>query len=93
MLWDFFNRIEIEDVIVARRGRKLCLGIGRVIRTAYFDLERGQERLNGLSTDLGASFIDVEWERVGVIPVTALFAIKTLSNIGQSKYQRLFGTT
>ena len=39
---------------------------------------------------MGASFIEVKWERTDVIPVREMFAIKALSNIGEAKYHRLF---
>jgi hypothetical protein len=92
MIWDFYNTIQIEDFVVARRGRGFCIGIGRVVHAAYFDLRRGLDRLGGLSSPyVGASFIDVEWQRLGISPVSELFAIKTLSNIGEAKYHRLFG--
>jgi hypothetical protein len=92
MIWDFYNKIQIEDVVVARRGRSVCMGTGRVVRTAYFDLPRGLARLNGLSSPyIGASFIDVEWQRLDTIPVPEMFTRKTLSNIGEAKYHRLFG--
>ena len=92
MIWDFYNRVQVEDVVVARRGRSFCIGIGRVVRPACFDLRRGLDRLGGLSSPyVGASFINVEWQRLSVIPVSELFAIKTLSNIGAAKYHRLFG--
>jgi hypothetical protein len=91
MLGDFYNKVEVEDVVVARRGRHLCIGIGRVVRPAYFDLKQGQERLNGLSSPyMGVNFINVEWQRLGVISVSEMFAIKTISNIGAAKYHRLF---
>src|SRR5919106_1152901 len=83
MIWAFYNLIQIEDLVVARRGRKLCIGIGRVIRPAYFDLRQGMTRLNGLSSPyIGASFINVEWQRLDTIPVSELFTRKTISDLG-----------
>jgi hypothetical protein len=37
MLWSFFHKIKIGDVIIARHGVKKLAGVGTVIRTAYFD--------------------------------------------------------
>ena len=90
MLYTFYNKIAIGDVIIARRGRYFCIGIGRVTREAYYDLEQARERLNGLSTDLSTNFIEVNWQRLAIIPVREVFAIKTVSNIGEAKYRRLF---
>ena len=45
--------------------------------------------MGGLSSPyLGASFIDVEWQRLDVLPVTELFPIKTLANIGFGQVPR-----
>lgn len=91
ILSDFYNRIALGDVIVARRGRHLCIGIGSVVRTAYFDLAKGNERLKHARVPyIGAHFIDIEWQRVGSIPVSEMFTIPTVSNIGEAKYRRLF---
>src|SRR5690348_9740123 len=44
-LWDFYHEIQVDDVILARRGRKICLAVGRVLRVPpRFDVERGLVR-------------------------------------------------
>jgi hypothetical protein len=93
MLWDFYNKVDLGDVVIARKGRSICVGIGRVIRAAYYDPQKGLDRLGRLSHEYrGVNFIDVAWERRGVILIDEMFAIKTLSNIGPEKYRRLFGS-
>jgi hypothetical protein len=92
MLWDFHNRIAFEDVVVARRGLNFAIGIGRVVRTAYFDRLKGKARLNGLASPyLGSRFIEVDWQELKTIPVSEPFTRNTLSDIGEAKYVRLFG--
>jgi hypothetical protein len=92
MLFDFYNKIKVGDVVVARRGLKHWVGIGKVIRAAYHDLPQGQVRMNGLGSQyMGVHFIDIHWERRGMIPVRESFTVKVLSNIGEAKYQRISG--
>jgi len=91
MIWDFFNKVHVGDVIVARRGRHFAVGVGIVTRTAYFDLSKGHERLSGyMSPYIGASFVDVDWKMLSTIPVSEMFTISTISNIGMQKFYRLF---
>ena len=60
-------------------------------RAAYFDLKKGRERLSGyMSPIVGASFIDVDWKLISVVPVDEMFTISTISNIGMAKFARLF---
>ena len=90
MLWDFYNEVEPEDVVIARRGRHFCIGLGRITRPAYFDLARGQARLNGVPHRyVGASFVEVEWEWLGIRPVSEPFTMNTISNIGAAKFHRI----
>src|SRR5262249_27923159 len=37
MLWNFYHKIKVGDVILARQGTKKLAAIGTVIRTAYYD--------------------------------------------------------
>jgi hypothetical protein len=90
MLWNFYNSIEIGDIILARLGRKFCIGIGTVTRPAYFDLNQGRTRLSGLHPSVAASFLDVGWSHVDMRPVREWFTIGTVSRITEEKYRRLF---
>ena len=48
-IWKFYHQISLEDIIIARRGTKKILGIGTVIGTAFYNEEKGKERVGDLT--------------------------------------------
>ena len=60
MLWMFLREIEPGDIILARRGRKILSGVGKVTRSGYYS--PGLNPLLGTAPRLHPNFIDVEWQ-------------------------------
>lgn len=87
-LWHFYNSIEFDDIVIAKRGRNRCIGIGRVTRPAYFDEREGSKRASGYH-DNKASFVGVKWEHLGEIWVERMFARQTVSQIDEARYREL----
>ena len=61
-VWKVYNEISKGDTIVARRGRKKRIGIGTVAGEAFYNEEKGRERVGDLTDDIYPNFIPVKWE-------------------------------
>ncbi|MBD3407594.1 MAG: DUF1016 family protein [Candidatus Lokiarchaeota archaeon] len=77
-LWNFFHEIEIGDKILARRGRKILLAVGTVTKTAYYDWEKGLERVGGDENLCYPNFIEVDWEKLPIEYDELAFGMYTL---------------
>ena len=67
-VWRCYHEISEGDIILARRGRKKMIGIGTVTGEAFYDEEKGKERLgNPVALEKDPcinypNFIPVKWE-------------------------------
>lgn len=63
-LWLFHNEIKEGDLVIARKGIKVILGFGRVVRKngqiSYYSIERGLER-TGNKENPHPNFLNVVW--------------------------------
>jgi len=59
MIWAFYHEIKLGDIILARRGRKTLVSVGKVTKEAYYEL--GKNPLLSPPNDSHPNFIDVEW--------------------------------
>lgn len=82
--WNFFNEIEVGDVIIARRGRKCLVGVGDVTSKAKY--------ISGRNPDLDhANFLEVAWrpaprdKQFGSI----VFPMHTVSEAAEEEVRRL----
>lgn len=83
-----FTNIKIGDRILVRKGRSKCLAIGEVIKESYYDLIKGDERKLYANTEYNfANFIDVKWEDKIKEYELPVFAISTIYQIDQDKYE------
>jgi hypothetical protein len=60
-LWPFLHSIEVGDTVVARRGVKTIMGLGRVTRSAYFDEASGNRRTGSRRPWPTPNFLGIEW--------------------------------
>jgi TPR repeat protein len=91
MLWSFYHKIKLGDVIVARQGTKKIVGVGTVIRTAYFDP-------NKTISDVGDWFtfghhLDVRWHESPRDKKfdTPVFSMQTVSHLPEERFRDLVG--
>lgn len=75
MIWNFHDTIEEGDVIFARRGLNQILGFGLVTKKAYYDAEKGYERIGAseplpenLQSHFRPRFIEIAWQVTGSFP-------------------------
>ncbi len=91
MMWQFYHEISEGDIIVARRGRKQIAAIGIVTQTAYYDWEKGSERVGEGADDVYPNFLGVQWHdqprELGFDSM--VFAIHTVYKIQKDKYDEL----
>lgn len=59
-VWNFWHEIEVSDVVIARKGTMQLAAIGTVTQTAFYDPEKGKDRVDG-SDHYYPNFIGVEW--------------------------------
>lgn len=87
--WQFWHDIDVGDIIIARRGRKTIIGIGKVKSKAYYDENKGKARVGGLTDSYYANFIDVEWEKKEIRFENTVFLMSTIQQISEEKYSSL----
>jgi hypothetical protein len=88
-LWKFYHEISDGDIVIARRGRKIMLGVGKVIQTAFYDPDRGKERIGHVEDRAYPNFLKVEWEDKVIDYGKQVFAMSTLYEIPENKYVQL----
>jgi len=59
-MWNFWHEIQVGDIVMARKGTKRLAAVGTVTKTAFYDPEKGKDRVGG-SGDYYPNFIGVEW--------------------------------
>lgn len=89
MLWSFYHDISPGDVILARRGRKILAGVGRVTRTGFY--------APGMNPHLAApanshpNFIGVEWgsQPRDKVFTSIVFPMHSVYEISEDQYLSL----
>jgi restriction system protein len=86
MLWMFMHVIQPNDIVLARRGRKILAGVGKVTRSGYYS--PGLNPLLGTAPRLHPNFIDVEWQQTPreVVYDDIVFPMHSLMEIEESQY-------
>ncbi len=85
MIWNFYNQIKPDDMVVARRGRKVIAGIGRVSKMAFYAPGK-----NPFCNH--PHFLGVQWQlqpRDRAFPTVA-FPMQTVAEISKEQFQKLF---
>jgi len=62
VMWNFWHNILIGDVIIARKGTKKIASVGKVIKTAFYNEEKGKDSVNNSTDDFYSNFIGIEWD-------------------------------
>jgi len=88
-IWRFYNGISPGDVIIARRGTKKIIGIGIVTGTAFYDEEKGKERVANLTDHFYSNFVNVKWEGKEIEFDKIIFSFYTIYEISEEKYRSL----
>ena len=60
MIWPFWNEITPGDFVIARRGQKTLVGVGRVVRAAFY--APGHNPFLAAASYCHHGFIGVEWQ-------------------------------
>ncbi|MBA4348704.1 MAG: hypothetical protein C0415_01760 [Thermodesulfovibrio sp.] len=91
VLWNFYHNISIGDIVIARKGTKKIAGIGKVIKTAFYSKEDGEESVNNLTDYYYPNFIGVEWnQQIKDIQFNEIiFSFQTMYEINENKYNSL----
>lgn len=88
-LWRFYHEVLPGDIVIARRGTKKIIGIGTVTGGAFYDREKGRERVANLTDDIYANFIPVRWNEKEIAFDKIVFSFFTIYEIPDERYQRL----
>ena len=64
-LWKFYHAIAVGDRIIARRGTKTIVGVGTVIKPAFYDENKGKERVDHQTVYYYPNFLKVRWDSPG----------------------------
>lgn len=90
-IWRFYHDIEPGDKIIARRGRKIILGIGTVQdpKKVYFEPEEGKERIDNLTDRYYPNIIKVNWDDKKIEFDKQVFSFYTMYEIPEEKYNNL----
>lgn len=84
MLWNFYHEVASGDFVVARRGRKILAGIGKVIQSATYTPGKS-------SATHHPNFLEVSWQaqpRDKVFP-SLVFPMQTLIEIPETQFRSL----
>jgi len=90
-LWNFWHNIKLDDIVIARRGRKRIAAIGKVTKTAFFSEKMGKDRMPVYLESPYPYFISVEWfnDKKDITFDNQVFAMQTIYEIPESKYEML----
>ena len=82
MIWAFYHEIAPGDVVIARRGRKILAGVGKVIQPAIYAPGKNPANTGH------SNFLEVEWQAQPsemVFP-TVVFPMPTLAELSEAQY-------
>ncbi len=83
-LWQFYREIQVGDIVLARRGRKNIVGIGKVTKRAYYDSKKGKDRTPKGDNYVFRNFIDVQWFPLSVKFDKIILPMMTLVEYGSN---------
>jgi hypothetical protein len=88
-VWNFWHNIQIDDIVIARRGTKQIAAVGKVIRTAFYNKKMGKDRMPDRSENFYTYFISLEWmnDKKDITFEKPVFPLKTIWEIAESKYK------
>jgi restriction system protein len=89
VLWAFYHEISPGDFVLAQRGRKILVAVGKVVRAAFYDLGRNPNLKPPGYTH--QNFIEVEWQENPRDKVfqNIVFPMQTLTKISGDQYRKL----
>jgi restriction system protein len=89
MLWSFYHEIGVDDVIMARRGRKILAAVGKVTETAFYSVGKNPALIPPGYTH--GNFLGVEWSAQprNKSFETLVFPMQTLREITEEQYHAL----
>ena len=90
MLWRFLHDIQVGDGVIARKGTSEIVGVGTVSKSAFHDMNLGQERV-GPGHDNKPNFIGVAWQKTGRIMASSSLARTTVVEVDEARYASLAG--
>lgn len=85
MIWAFYHEIAPGDVVIARRGRKILAGVGKVIQSAIYAPAKNPANPGH------PNFLKVEWQPQAsekVFP-TVVFPMPTLAELSEAQYHSI----
>jgi predicted Mrr-cat superfamily restriction endonuclease len=59
MLWSFYHEIKPDDVVIARKGRKILAAIGKVMKAGFY--APGKNPYLASPENSHPNFLEVEW--------------------------------
>ena len=89
MLWAFYQEISAGDIVIARRGRKTLMAVGKVVRTGFY--APGKNSFLAPPGYSHPNFLEVGWQaqpRDKVFP-NLVFLMQTLAEISEVQYRNL----
>ena len=91
MVWSFMHDIKPGDVVLARKGRRVLAGVGKVTRSGYY--APGTNPFLGSAPRLHSNFIDVEWSPTPreIVFESIVFPMHTVMEIDEAKYLAFTG--
>lgn len=91
-LWSFYHDIRKDDIIIARKGLKRIIGIGKVVGPAFFNIAKAKERVFFLDDDwYPPNFINVDWKRVDIDLGVCSFRRNTIYEVYAEQFPKIFG--
>jgi restriction system protein len=89
MLWSFYHEISFSDVIIARRGRKILAGVGKVTQEGFY--EPGKNPNLASPDNAHPHFLGIEWsdQPRGKVFDEIVFPMHTIYEIGEEQYRSL----
>jgi predicted Mrr-cat superfamily restriction endonuclease len=88
MVWRFYHEVVPGDTIVAVRRRREFVGVGTVVGPAFYDDQRGKQRV-GSMRDYKANFLPVRWLRRGSWIAKTPLPRQTVAELSEEKYLAL----
>jgi hypothetical protein len=92
MLWAFYHEIGTGDFVIARRGRKILLAAGKVVRAGFYAPGRNPFIASGYH--FHHNCLEVEWQAQPRDKVfeTLVFRMHTLAKIEEDQYHKFLVT-
>lgn len=88
MLWAFYHEIEPGDLVIARRGRKHLVAVGRVTQTAFYSPGKN-------SAVEHPNFLGISWQEKpqSIVFPSIVFPMHTLAELSEEEFQNFLGGT